>query len=103
MPVVIFGTYLAVVLYGTWLNDALLVSKTGGSIGKRILGLRVVRATDGGKVSLGQASARWASTTLACLIPFVGGLYALLDSLWLLWDDKRQCLHDKAAATVVVK
>jgi uncharacterized RDD family membrane protein YckC len=25
-----------------------------------------------------------------------------LDPLWCLWDDKRQCLHDKAAGTIVI-
>jgi hypothetical protein len=26
----------------------------------------------------------------------------LLDVLWCLWDEERQCLHDKVASTVVV-
>jgi uncharacterized RDD family membrane protein YckC len=26
-----------------------------------------------------------------------------LDYLWMLWDPQRQCLHDKAARTIVVK
>jgi uncharacterized RDD family membrane protein YckC len=33
----------------------------------------------------------------------VGGLFALINESWLLWDPRRQCLHDKAAGTVVVK
>jgi uncharacterized RDD family membrane protein YckC len=37
------------------------------------------------------------------MVPFVGGWYALLDELWLLWDPRRQCLHDKWAGTVVVR
>ena len=44
-------------------------------------------------------------TTLLSLVPFVG-LFApivrLLDPAWLLWDPKRQALHDKVADTVVV-
>lgn len=31
------------------------------------------------------------------------GLVGLLDGLWLLWDRRRQCLHDKVARTVVVE
>jgi hypothetical protein len=27
----------------------------------------------------------------------------VINELWLLWDRQRQCLHDKAAHTVVVK
>lgn len=30
-------------------------------------------------------------------------LFALINESWLLWDPRRQCLHDKAAGTVVVK
>ena len=41
--------------------------------------------------------------TLVPLVPLAGSIYGLLDTLWLLWDRRRQCLHDKAAHTVVVK
>jgi uncharacterized RDD family membrane protein YckC len=30
------------------------------------------------------------------------GWIGLLDPLWCLWDDKRQCLHDKVADSIVV-
>ena len=33
----------------------------------------------------------------------VGSLFALVNELWLTWDPRRQCLHDKAAHTVVIK
>jgi uncharacterized RDD family membrane protein YckC len=32
----------------------------------------------------------------------VGSLLIILNLLWPLWDDKRQALHDKIAATNVV-
>jgi uncharacterized RDD family membrane protein YckC len=40
---------------------------------------------------------------LVPVVPSVGGLFALINESWLLWDPRRQCLHDKAAGTVVVK
>jgi uncharacterized RDD family membrane protein YckC len=43
--------------------------------------------------------------TIFALLPIIGGLgslFTLLDSLWPLWDDKKQAIHDKAAATNVV-
>jgi uncharacterized RDD family membrane protein YckC len=43
--------------------------------------------------------------SLVGLVPVVGSLgslFTLLDSLWPLWDDKKQALHDKVAATNVV-
>lgn len=46
---------------GFWfLNDAVLTGLTGFSIGKGIVGLRVVRQSDGRLCGLGRATARWA-------------------------------------------
>jgi uncharacterized RDD family membrane protein YckC len=75
----------------------------GRTLGKRALGTRVVRASDRSKVSGGAAGGRAAVYALPSIVPFVGGLFTLLNELWLLWDRQRQCLHDKAAHTVVVK
>lgn len=48
-----------------------------------------------------------AGLTLLGNIPLIGGvisgLGALLDGLWMLWDPKKQTLHDKVAKTIVVK
>jgi uncharacterized RDD family membrane protein YckC len=75
----------------------------GRTIGKRALGTKVVTASDRSKVSGGAASGRAAVFALPPIVPLVGGLFALINELWLLWDRQRQCLHDKAAKTVVVK
>jgi uncharacterized RDD family membrane protein YckC len=75
----------------------------GRTLGKRALGTKVVSASDRSKVSGGAAGARAAVFALPPIVPLVGGLFALLNELWLLWDRQRQCLHDKAAKTVVVK
>ena len=40
------------------------------------------------------------------VVPLVGtlaGFVALINYLWPLWDDKKQALHDKVAATNVVR
>ena len=42
--------------------------------------------------------------TLLGLVPLLGSVFGLLSSLdeaWLLWDPRRQCLHDKIADTLV--
>ncbi len=75
----------------------------GQTIGKRVLGTKVVRADSRANVGAGPAGARAAVYALPGLVPFVGGLFSLVNELWLLWDPRRQCLHDKAAHTVVVK
>jgi uncharacterized RDD family membrane protein YckC len=81
----------------------------GATIGKLILGIRVRRVGDAG--SLGPVTALrrqviTAGVSIVALVPFVstiGSMLTLLDDAWLLWDPRRQCLHDKIADTLVVK
>jgi len=89
-----FTIIVAVVYY--WL----LTGYWGTTIGKRSVRTWVVRAADGTppglRISFGRA------------LVFVGGgemvpFFFPADSLWLLGDERRQCLHDKAAGTIVVK
>jgi uncharacterized RDD family membrane protein YckC len=82
-----------------WLQHAVW----GQTIGKRALGTVVVSANTGEKVSTGAASGRAAIYALTPIVPLVGSLFDLLNELWLVWDRRRQCLHDKAAHTVVIK
>ena len=75
----------------------------GQTIGKRALGTRVIKDDGNPAVGAGPAAGRAAIYALVPLVPVVGGLFALLNELWLTWDPRRQCLHDKAAHTVVIK
>jgi uncharacterized RDD family membrane protein YckC len=55
-------------------------------------------------VALKRTAVQEAGTVFG-LVPVVGALgslFTLLDGLWPLWDDKKQAIHDKAAATNVV-
>jgi hypothetical protein len=36
------------------------------------------------------------------VLGLLGSVFGLLDSLWPLWDNKKQAIHDKAGATNVV-
>jgi uncharacterized RDD family membrane protein YckC len=100
-----YGIPMLVVLLGTpFIYEWTQVAKWGGTAGKQIIGIRVVRASDAGPVS-----ARRAAVRALCYSP---GIYyvpnfvpvlAQLNVLWMLWDKPlRQCLHDKAAETIVV-
>lgn len=80
--------------YFTWMEG----SDSGQTIGKRAVGIRV-RSDEGERASYGQAFGRNIVGRLLGWLPLVG----LLDVLWPLWDDHKQCLHDKAASTVVVR
>lgn len=90
--------YLVAFIYD-WVQHA----AWGQTIGKRALGTKVIRADGNPKVGVGPACGRAAIYALSPVVPFVGGLFDLLNELWLTWDPRRQCLHDKAAHTVVVK
>jgi uncharacterized RDD family membrane protein YckC len=74
----------------------------GRTVGKRVLHTAIIPAQPGAPLSRGILAKRWGVMELFNLLSncYVG----LLDPLWLLWDKPyRQCLHDKAARTVVIK
>jgi len=73
----------------------------GQTLGKQLLGVRVV-SKDGDAVSLGRAMKReLLGRTVLGAVTF--GLYSLIDSLWCLWDGRRQTLHDKIGGTYVLR
>jgi uncharacterized RDD family membrane protein YckC len=78
--------------------------------GKLLTGLRVRRREVAGPMPLGTVVVRWlaqsgvvGATGLLPVVGALGGLYSILDSLWPLWDDKKQAIHDKIAKTNVVR
>lgn len=73
------------------------VARYGRTFGMAWLHIRPVRA-DGAVVGWGRAFVRALIFWLAGILGWVG----LLDPLWCLWDGERQCLHDKAADTIVI-
>lgn len=73
----------------------------GQTLGKRAMSLRVVRADDAGAISYGQAAWRLLFEYLISLATC--GIGGLVDVAWILWDERRQALHDKVARTVVVR
>ena len=88
------GFIIYVVLQG-W-----LLAKHGQTIGKRWLGLRIVRP-DGGRISLGRVlTLRVLPITLLSQIPYVGPFIGLGDCLMIFGSDRRT-LHDRIADTIV--
>ncbi|MGG5259328.1 RDD family protein [Phycicoccus avicenniae] len=77
--------------------------------GKMLLGTVVRRAAAAGPVTFTVAARRQVikvvTTVLGlnALLGFLGLFLQLLDPAWLLWDPRRQTLHDKVADTVVVR
>ncbi|MDG6100970.1 RDD family protein [Dactylosporangium aurantiacum] len=80
----------------------LFPSRRGVTLGKRALGLTLVRLDDpSAPITRGVAAKRWLMQyVVAMFVPF----FSWVDGLWQLWDKPfQQCLHDKVAQTVVVK
>ena len=67
-----------------------------GTPGKMALRLKIVDATTGGKLSLGQAIGRYFAYIVAA-VPL------LLGYIWVGIDKRKQGLHDKLAGTVVIR
>jgi uncharacterized RDD family membrane protein YckC len=73
----------------------------GGTLAKKLLGMRIVR-TDGSRAGFVRLFfGRGAAALLPTMIPLLGALWFLVDSL-LIFRDSRQCLHDQIADTIVV-
>lgn len=80
--------------------NAVRAGRTGQSYGKRSLGIRLARFSDGQPVGAALGFLRLFLNWLfwvACIVPGV------LNLLWPLWDSKHQTLVDKIARSVVVR
>ena len=79
-----------------WLYYALMESGTNqATIGKKAMGLKVI-SENNERLSFGQATGRHFGKIISSIILFIG-------YLMMLWDAKKQTLHDKMATAFVVK
>jgi uncharacterized RDD family membrane protein YckC len=81
---------------------ALNGSEMGQTFGKRVMYIQVRELATGGPIDAQRAALRYVVVGLFRIIPFFM-LFTLFDGLWALWDRNRQALHDKIAATLVVR
>jgi uncharacterized RDD family membrane protein YckC len=88
----LFITGLVMVAYET-----IATATYGRTLGKAWLHIRPVRM-DGERIRWGRSSGRAAAYWLAGWLSALG----LLNVLWCLWDENRQCLHDKVVGTIVI-
>jgi uncharacterized RDD family membrane protein YckC len=93
------NVWLPLLGLAAWLFlTVMFVSRNGQSIGKKLTGIKVVRA-DGSKASLGRiVLLRNLLNLLLNMIP----LYGLVDAL-MIFGDRQQCAHDKIADTIVIR
>lgn len=94
----------AVMLLIWFLYEVPLTVRRGQTLGKLVVGIRVTSTQYAGRLSWVAVLGRWAILGLPSLFGFIGMLFQALDCGWQLSDrDRRQCLHDKAVGTVVVR
>ena len=83
--------------------NAYLLANYGQTVGKRLVGTRIVSNMGGQNVSLLKIfGLRVLPISLIAQIPFAGAILILVDTLFIFREDKR-CIHDLIAATKVVK
>jgi uncharacterized RDD family membrane protein YckC len=98
----LFGAlvFVAVAIFAPLYWVFLHASERGQTLGKRAVGIAVRDESTLGRITFGRALGR------AYIIWFLLSMFYIpwiLDSLWPLWDAKRQTWHDKVAESVVVR
>jgi uncharacterized RDD family membrane protein YckC len=94
--------FFAFALALQYVYEVEMMYRSGQTVGKRVMKLRVVPIDPTQPLTRRIAATRY-------LIQFVIGaivpLFSFIDGLWQLWDSRpyRQTLHDKVAQTVVIK
>jgi uncharacterized RDD family membrane protein YckC len=102
LPITLISLVLSV------LYEVVFLVWRGATPGKMLFGMVVRRTQRAGKLTTVDALRRQLitiGTSVVSLVPVVGILGTavnILDPAWLLWDPRRQALHDKVADTVVV-
>ena len=84
---------VAILLFG--FNFILLAGRTGQTIGKRLVGIRIVKED--------HAPAGYVNVLLRHCVGYLlstAGLF--LGFIWVIWDPRNQGWHDKIARTIVV-
>lgn len=71
------------------------VNYDGATPGKRLMAIKITK-DDGSKVTYPVIFVRYLGT-------FVSGFLLGIGYLWIIWDERKQALHDKIAKTIVVK
>ena len=76
-------------------NTCLRQGRTGYSIGKRALGIKLIGESTGQPIGAGMSFVRYLAHVLDAIPCYLG-------YLWPLWDGKRQTFADKICKTVVI-
>lgn len=86
----------AIILIGLAIWQLINEGRTGQTVGKKALGIRLVRESDGQPLGIGMAFVRR-------LAHFLDSLACYLGWLWPAWDAKRQTFADKIIGSIVIR
>jgi uncharacterized RDD family membrane protein YckC len=75
---------------------AILEGTRGQTLGKMALGIKVVDADNGGFIGIPRGIGRYFARILSAIVLGLG-------YLWMLWDPRKQCWHDKLVRSVVIR
>jgi uncharacterized RDD family membrane protein YckC len=100
----ILGLFASVaIVLGIVVYQAVLLSSTGQTVGKKLMQLRVINLIDRSNPGFVKAVLiRWWLPSLIYSIPYLGWAFWLADGLFVFKNDRR-CLHDLMAGTQVVR
>jgi len=88
--------FLILIGFQVW-NKVYLLGRTGGTIGKHILGIKVVKVENMEVIGMGTALLR------ETIGKFLSSVILNIGYLMILWDKRKQALHDKVVDTIVIK
>lgn len=85
------------------LINSYFLANSGQTVGKKIMGVRIVAVRDGQILPLSKVvGLRYLPIWIVQAIPLVGGLFGLINALFIFRADRR-CIHDLIAGTQVVR
>jgi len=87
--ILLLGVVAAILYYG------LTEGRTGQTVGKRALGVKVLDARTGTPIGVGRAIGRY-------FAKFLSAIPCGLGYFWMLWDPNQQTWHDKIVGSCVV-
>ncbi|TCI99790.1 RDD family protein [Aeromicrobium sp. IC_218] len=93
--ILIVLSFVVAFAFTIW-NSIVRPGRTGQSLGKQWLGIKIVRENDGQPIGVGMSFLRYIMYSI-----FVNACF--LDVLWPLWDARKRTWHDMVVSSVVVR
>jgi len=98
-----FALFVVASQIASWLYWSLMESSSWqATLGKKALGLYVTDLA-GNRASFGRTSGRFCAGRLVGIVPYIGGLYFLVDCICAGLTERKQAIHDIIAGCLVLR